>query len=146
MAMTSVDGAFDDYRQHPREHLPSNRSFAWVMAGAFSLLGSWPLIRSAPPRWWALATAVAFLLAGILTPASLTPLNRAWMVSAHFLGKIINPIVMAILFYGLFTPLAIVMRWNGRDALRFRFDPRATTYWQSRTANQIDSESLVNQF
>lgn len=116
------------------------------MAGAFVAIGGWPLWRGGEPRWWSLGLAALFLLVGWLAPSVLTPLNRAWMKLAYLMSRVVNPVVMAILFYGLFTPIAVFMRLFGRDALRLKFDRNARSYWQLRNAQVLDAKSLANQF
>jgi len=139
-------GAHEDYQRHAAHALPSNRSFAWVMTAFFALIAFWPLVKGLPLRPWALGAAAAFLLAGLLFPHALTPLNRAWMALALLLSRVFNPIMMGLLFYGVFTPIAIIGRLFGRDPLRVRLDAQAPSYWISRTPGSITADSLKNQF
>jgi len=67
-------------------------------------------------------------LVSIIKPSLLRPFNMGWMKLGLLLGRIVNPIVLGLLFFGLFTPLAILMRLFGRDELRLK-KKRNTTHW-----------------
>jgi hypothetical protein len=60
------------------------------------------------------------------------------------LSKIVSPIVFGIIFFGLFTPIAILMRLWGRDELRLKFK-RKTSHWISRS-EPIQADSFKQQF
>ena len=125
---------------------PSNRSFGFVFSAFFLLLCLAPLRRHHPPRWWALAIAVAFLAVTILAPGLLKPLNRAWMQLGHLLGRITTPVVTGLLFYVVFTPAAYLMRLFGKDPLRLRFDAQTNSYWQERRPPGPPPADMANQF
>ena len=83
-------------------------------------------------RLWALIAAGVFAAAGLFAPALLRPLNRVWFLFGMILHKVVNPLVMGLLFYATITPMAFVMRLMGKDPLRRRFDPEAKSYWIER--------------
>ena len=76
-------------------------------------------------RAWALALACAFGLLGIAAPRFLDPVYRAWMAVGEGLGWVNRWILLGIVFYGVLTPMGIVMRLAGRDPMRRRFNVRA---------------------
>jgi Saxitoxin biosynthesis operon protein SxtJ len=116
---------------------PSNRSFGLVFAAIFLAAGAWPLVRGADPRVWALGVAAAFLIAALLRPALLAPLNRTWLRLGLAMHRVVNPVVMAVLFYGVLTPFALVLRLGGkRFGAASRPDPNASTYWIDRRAER----------
>ncbi len=82
----------------------SDRSFGIVMAIVFTIIGAWPLLSEGPPRWWALTAATLFYGVALLRPALLAPLNRLWFRFGLLLNKIISPLIMGLLFYGVMTP------------------------------------------
>ncbi|MBV9561917.1 MAG: hypothetical protein JOY90_15925 [Bradyrhizobium sp.] len=123
----------------------SDRSFGLVMAAALlvvSLLNGWHRGRLWP---WELGLALVFLLAAWLAPSALHPLNRLWMRLGLVLHKIVNPIVMGLLFYGTIWPTGIVMRLRGRDLLRLKREPAAESYWIVREPGPAP-ESMRDQF
>ena len=123
----------------------SDRTFGLVMAGALAVLAlfnGWHHGRLWP---WMLLAAALFLVLGLLRPSLLHPLNRLWMMLGLLLHKIVNPIVMGLLFYGTILPTGLVMRLRGRDLLRLKRDPAAETYWIKRTPGPAP-ETMKDQF
>jgi hypothetical protein len=123
----------------------SDRTFGLVMAGALALLSlvnGWHLGRVWP---WTSAAAVLFVIAALLWPSSLRPLNRLWMKLGLLLHRIVNPIVMGLLFYGTIWPTGLVMRMRGRDLLRLKRDPSAASYWIARAPGPAP-ETMKDQF
>ena len=107
----------------------SDRSFGVVMAvalAAITLLNAWHSGRLWP---WTGGLAALFLGAALLRPSILHPLNLIWSRFGLLLHKVVNPIVMALLFYGTVLPTGLVMRMMGRDLLRLKRQPDADSYW-----------------
>ncbi len=124
----------------------SERGFGVVFAVVFVVIGLWPLVDGGAVRVWALVAAGVFLAAGFLVPAALRPLNRVWFLFGMVLHKIVNPLVMGLLFYLTITPMALVMRLLGKDPLNRRFDSQAKSYWIERRPAGPAPESMRNQF
>jgi hypothetical protein len=125
----------------------SNRSLGLVFAVVFAAVALLPLLRGLPPRKWALAVSGAFALAAWLAPAVLAPLNRFWTGLGLALHRITNPIVLGLLFYGVFTPLGLFYRRVlGKDFLKLKRDAGADTYWIERRPPGPPPESMLNQF
>jgi hypothetical protein len=124
----------------------SDRNFGLVIAAAFLLIGLGPLRHGHTPRWWALALACVFALVAVSRPALLARLNRLWMKLGIVLGKVVSPIALGILFYGVLTPLAAVIRLTGKDPLRLKLDRAAESYWITRTPPGPAPDSMTNQF
>ncbi len=124
----------------------SDRSFGIVMAIVFAVIGAWPLLSEGPPRWWALIAAAVFCSLAFLRPALLAPLNRLWFRFGLLLNKITSPLIMGLLFYGVMTPYAYILRWLGKDLLRLRFEPSAESYWIERKPPGPAPETIKRQF
>jgi hypothetical protein len=124
----------------------SDRSFGLVIAAVLLLVALGPLRHGHTPRWWALAVAVMFALVALAKPALLARLNRLWMKLGILLGKVVSPIALGILFYGVLTPLAVVIRLTGKDPLRLKLDPAADSYWILRKPPGPPPDSMTNQF
>jgi Saxitoxin biosynthesis operon protein SxtJ len=124
----------------------SDRSFGLVFTAVFAIAGLAPLWSGRPVRWWALAVGAAFLLAAWLRPSALTLLNRAWLQVGHAISRVTSPIVLGILFYGVFTPYGWTMRLFGRDRLHLRFDRTASSYWMLRQPPGPSADSMSRQF
>jgi len=125
---------------------PSNRSFGFVFAAVFSAIGFISLFSSKGVLIWAFVAGAAFALAAIVIPVVLTPLNRLWLKFGILLHKIVSPIVLAIMFFVVITPIGIVMRLVGKDPLRLRLDKNTNSYWIERIPPGPAPESLKDQF
>lgn len=124
----------------------SDRSFGLVFAAVFVIIACWPLFYGETPRWWALGMALAFAAVAIWKPVLLAGLNRLWIKLGVLLGKIVSPIALGILFYGVLTPIGALVRLSGKDPLRLKLDPGAGSYWISRTPPGPPPDSMTNQF
>ena len=93
----------------------SNRSFGFVFAVVFALIGMWPLIGGHAARLWALAIAAAFLLIALVRPKLLAPGNRLWTRFGLVLHRVVNPLIMGLIFFLAVTPTALVMRALGKE-------------------------------
>ena len=88
--------------------------------------------------------ALIFLLVTLVKSDALLPLNKLWMLFGLLLGMIVSPIVLGIIFFGIFTPIAILMRIVRRDELRLHTTHKAS-YWITRN-EQIKPDSFKQQF
>jgi hypothetical protein len=124
----------------------SDRAFGFVFTVGFALIGLWPLWDSRPPRLWALGIAVVFVAAALSRPAVLAPLNRLWTRLGLLLHKVVNPVIMAVMFFLTVTPIALIMRILDKDPLRLNFEPEAKTYWIERRPPGPAPETMKRQF
>jgi hypothetical protein len=124
----------------------SDRTFGLVFAVFFLIVGAFPLLRGGPVRMWAFPVAAVFLVAALLFPSVLHPLNRLWTRFGLLLHKVTNPLILGILFYLVFTPFGLVFRMLGKDLLRRRTDPNARSYWIERQPPGPAPETMANQF
>ena len=129
-----------------RRALPSNRSFGALFVVVFALVGAWGWWRGNALYPWAFALSALTLLLTLLTPDWLAPANRAWMKLGELLNRIVSPIALGLIFFGVLTPMALAMRLFGRDAMKRRFEPSARTYWIERDPPGPDPSGLPNQF
>lgn len=124
----------------------SNRSFGVVFAVVFAVIGLWPLIGAGPVRLWALAVSLVFLLLAFIAPKTLAPLNRLWLKFGLLLHKVVNPVIMAVMFFLVITPTALVVRLIGKRLLQTSFDREAASYWIERDPPGPDPADMQNQF
>ena len=122
--------------------IPSNRNFGVVFFIVFFLISLYPLLNNETIRLWALAISLIFLLLGILNSTILTPLNKLWFKFGIFLGKIISPLIMGIIFFIVVTPIGLLMKLFGKDLLSLKFNDKKT-YWIEK--NEPKSK-MKNQF
>ena len=138
--------AHESYTRDEAVQGSSNRSFGLVFAGVFALIGFAPLISAGGVRLWAVVLAVVFLVAALAFPGVLTPLNRLWMRFGLLLHRIVSPVVLGIMFFGVITPMGLLMRALGKDPLRLRLDKPARSYWIERTPPGPAPETFKDQF
>ncbi len=127
---------------------PSERSFGFTFAAVFSLFGLWLFWRRGQSLWSAalLAAALGFLIAAIASPQVLRPINLLWLKFGLVLHRIVNPIVMGLLFFVVFLPTGIIMRLLGRDLLRLKRNPNGVSYWIVRSPEADRLSNMKNQF
>jgi hypothetical protein len=141
-------GFHEDFRRDEAVAPPSEKSFGITFAVVALLLAVW--------LWWrkdmpvsglvSLAASALFLAAGFFAPALLRPLNRLWLKFGLLLHRVINPLVMGLLFFAVFTPMGMLMRLGGKDFLRLKFRAPDASYWISRTDPANAPGSMRNQF
>lgn len=124
----------------------SDRAFGLIVGGIFLLIGCWPLLHGHAPRWYVVVPAAFLVIFGIVAPRLLAPLNRAWMRLGLLLHRVVAPVLMGIVFFGVVLPIAMIMRLRGKDPLRLRFDRDAADYWVVRDPPGPAPEGLRNQF
>lgn len=144
--MAESQGFHEQFNRDDGVKAGSERAFGLVFAAVFILVGLWPLISAGGVHVWALAVAALFTAAALLAPGVLKPLNRAWFLFGKLLHAIVNPLVMALLFFVTVTPIALIMRLAGKDPLRLKFDREAKSYWIERAPPGPAPESLRRQF
>ena len=112
--------------------ISSNRSFGIVFFIVFILIAFYPLINQEEIRIWSVLISLLFLILGIINSKILTPLNKVWFKFGIFLGKIISPIVMGLIFFLVVTPIAFLMRMLEKDLLNLKFS-KNNSYWVEKT-------------
>jgi len=128
-------------------NLPSERSFGFLFTAVFAGLGGYGFYKgwnhTAYVIWFSASIVVSLIT--IFAPRILVPFNWAWFQLGQLLGKIVNPIVLGIIFFGFLTPIAFVGRLFGRDELRLKWRP-VDSYWIDRVPPGPVSNSFKNQF
>jgi hypothetical protein len=135
----------EDFTRERHASVPSDWSFGVVFTVVFLVLGVLPLRHGRPIRLWCEILSGAILLVTLIRPRLLHRFNQVWTRCGKLLGKIVNPIVTALLFFLVFTPAAVILRWLGKDLLGLAFDAQAKTYWRPRSESGPES-SMVDQF
>lgn len=125
--------------------LPSNRKFGCFFTAVSWLAAAYSIYIGNTHLFYVFSTIGGCLFAvTLIRPDQLLPLNKLWMGLGRLIGKVVNPVVMAVIFFGVFTPAALVARLCGRDELRLRFK-RQATHWVRRE-KQAEFSSFKNQF
>ena len=109
----------------------SNRTFGILFFLVFLVIGIWPITNGEYVRWWSIIISLISLFLGIINSKILTPFNKIWIKIGELLGRVIAPIVMAIIYFFTITPMAILLKLLRKDLLRIKFSS-VTTYWIKR--------------
>ena len=123
--------------------ISSNRSFGLVFFVVFLAIALWPLKSGEEFRLWSLVLSIIFFILGVLNSKLLTPLNRLWFKLGMFLGSIVSPIVMGMVYFIVVTPTGVFMRLLGKDLLKTSKEKYTSTYWMKRNKQQ---SSMRKQF
>jgi hypothetical protein len=124
----------------------SDRSFGVTFSAVGAILALWPLLNAEAPRWWLLAFAAALLAVSLVAPRLLRPLNKIWLRIGLLLHKVVSPVILAIIFFGVLAPFGVAMRIAGRDQLRLRRDKSVSSYWIARQPPGPAPKSMARQF
>lgn len=135
------------------------RTFAYIWAFIFFVIGIYPLyksdfsglltidslqaLKSLTIRSWSLYACLAFVIVGTFMPRVLTWFYKIWVKFGELIGGVISKIILLILFYGLFTPISIVLKVLRKDLLHKKLDKKSQSYWLDRT---MQPGSLKKQF
>ena len=113
----------------------SNKSFGLLFFVVFLIIGLWPLKNGENLNIYFITASVVFLILGLLNSKLLTPLNKSWIKLGEILGVIIAPVVMALVYFVILTPLSLIVRLFGKDLLGLKLLKNKETYWIKRKKN-----------
>ena len=125
--------------------LPSNKKFGFFFTCIFFIGAGYSYINNY--FGWGyifVAIAVIFFCFSIFNPGALLPLNKLWMRFGSLLGMVVSPILLGIIFFGIFTPISFLMRLSGRDELLLKLN-NASSHWIVREG-KIQASSFKKQF
>jgi hypothetical protein len=138
--MTTEAQSFTDIK------VSSTRSFAVVFCVVFAIIGLLPLVAGGGVRVWALAVSAVFLFFTFFFTSVLQPLNVLWFRFGMLLSRIVNPIVMLLIYALTIVPFGVAARLFGKDLLKLKLDPNAKSYWVEREPPGPMPESIEQQF
>ena len=121
----------------------SVKSFGILFFLVFLIIGFWPKIAGDEIRLWSIIISIIFLVLGLINSKVLVPLNKYWIKLGEFLGKIIAPIVMLIIYFVIVTPIGLLLKIFQKDILNVKSDKNLNSYWIERDK---DLGPMKNQF
>jgi saxitoxin biosynthesis operon SxtJ-like protein len=124
----------------------SNRSFGVTFAFVSLIIAVWPLWSGGHVRIWAIVAALGFAVVAFVAPDWFAPFNRAWFWLGQALHHVVNPVVMALIYFGSVVPTGLVLKMLGKDPLRLRRDRAAVSYWVPRDPPGPPPGSMPKQF
>lgn len=126
--------------------MDSNRAFGTVFLIILILVAVYGKWNNLVWYRWPAIGAVILLIVILVRPTILIPINRTWMRFGNVMHRLTNPILIGVIFFGIFAPLGILMRLAGRDILKRRYNEKVPTYWIKRIPPGPPADDLKNQF
>ena len=128
-------------------NLPSDRKFGYFFTFVFALIAI--ATTAIYGRYLvgivAAAISLGFLFTTLTRPSLLRGLNKSWAYLGLLMGLIISPVVLGLIYFGMFTPLAVVLRLKGRDELRLK-NKNLKSNWIVREPLGPSPESFKDQY
>ena len=143
--MEKMTNFHEDLERHSPQN-GSDRAFGLLFSALSAAIALWPLRAGLPVRLPFLLLTAGLLAVSLGRPSLLGPLNRIWTRVGMLLGRVVNPVVTALLFFLVFTPVGMLARFLGKDPLRLKWKPEADTYWITRDRADDPRERLAKQF
>ena len=126
--------------------LPSNRKFGFFFSVIFTIISIYLFFYdNYNTAYIFLVISIIFFLITILKADLLLPFNKLWMSFGFILGLIVNPVVLGIIYFLVFTPTGLIMRLFKRDELRIKLKKR-NSYWKLRSKGDVDVDLFKQQF
>jgi len=133
---------FNDNHHNAGLKIGSNRNFGIVFFFVFLIIAVYPIIYDGEIRIWSLIFSFIFLILGLLNSKFLSPLNNLWFKFGIFLGKIVSPFIMGMIFFFVVTPIALIMKLLRKDVLNLKYN-KNKTYWIEKSGQK---SKMKNQF
>ncbi len=122
--------------------LGSNKSFGIVFFVVFLIVAIYPILGDGSLRLWSLVISIVFLILGLLNSKILSPLNKLWFRFGIFLGRVLSPIIMGVIFFLVVTPTGYLLRLFKKDVLNLSFNDNKS-YWIEKKGPK---SKMKNQF
>jgi hypothetical protein len=143
----------EDFSRKEEVKGSSDRSFGLTVGGILLAIAGvrtgLHLWDGTAPGWFEGVLAgigLALVAFGLAAPERLAPLNRAWTKLGLILFKVVNPVVLGLIYLTTIVPIGLLMRLMGRDLLNLEFDRRAASYWVVREPPGPAPETMIRQF
>jgi hypothetical protein len=139
----------EDFRDDEPIEVSSDRAFGCTVGSVLMLIAAAKALMAGMVGLTVLlifSAGAALLLLGVVAPARLSTLNRLWMKIGAMMARVVNPIVLALLFFLVVTPVGALMRLLGKRPLRLTAEPDAPSYWIERMQSGSDPSSMKRRF
>ena len=147
--MSQNSSLHENYRDEEPTETGSDRTFGCTVGSMLMLIGAAKTFVAGAISSVAcliFALGALLLLLGIFVPARLSALNRLWLKVGTAIAEVVNPIIFALLFFLVVTPMALFMRIVGKRPLRLAADRTAATYWIEREPPAGEGSTMRRQF
>lgn len=122
------------------------RKFGFTMSAVLLLVAAFLFWKQKPSMQYFLYAGLGLGVLGLILPQLLRPFYYFWMALAVLMGFVMTRVILTLLYFGLFTPIAILVRLLGKDLLEERWNKNAETYWSKRPSAPFDPRAAENMF
>lgn len=134
---------WSDIPRNPTPRMLRQFAALWILVFGSLALWQWYQGQPSTARWTALISAVGIL--GVARPRLARPVFVGWMILAFPIGWVVSRVLLGLVFFGLFTPMAAVFRLMGRDELLLRRRRDGASYWRPK-AQAADRGQYFRQY
>lgn len=117
----------------------SNKFFGLIFCFIFLLISFYPIINGGNIRVWALIISLIFFVLSSFFSVYLTSLKIIWIKIGTFIGLFISPLIIAVIFFLVVTPISLLLKLLNKDILNLRFNGD-NTYWRERKNYTVNME------
>ena len=126
--------------------LPSNKKFGFTFSTIFFILAVYFLYEEFQKIGFIFFfLSILFLLISIFKASLLSRVNILWMTFGLIIGRIINPIIMGFIFFGIFTPVSLIFKIIKRDELELKLNNKKSL-WKKPKLQTNNYDLFKNQF
>ncbi len=136
---------FEDLK-HIKSGIRELREFGVVMGAILIVFADVAMLRGKAFGPYVLGIGLVFALLGLMAPAILKPLQKAWMGLGIVLGFFASRIILSIIFFGVITPIGLLMKLSGKDILDEHIEKSKASYWHQRPDVLRPKASYENQY
>jgi hypothetical protein len=145
--MAAKNFSHENFDRIEKVKLGSDRNFGLTFSAFFMLLAVGPLFLHHHFRPWAFVLSIICLIVAMISPQWFKSLNIIWTQLGLLLNRIVSPVVLAILFFLVFTPMGYLLRFFKKDILDLAWSPQSTSYWIASPENTAaETSSMRDQF
>lgn len=122
------------------------RAFGLTVGVVLLLIAAWLLWKARPSSVYFAAVGATLAGLGVVLPVALKPLYRVWMTFAVVMGFVMTRVILTVIYFGLFTPVALTLKLLGKDLLEERWNKTAASYWVKRQQVPFDPADAERMF
>jgi len=122
------------------------RKFGITMGGVLFLIGIFLVVKGKASYPYVMALVLALTLLGSLIPHLLKPFYFFWMGLATVMGFVMTRVILVLLYYLVFTPMALFMKMRGKDLLSRKYDGMCESYWVRKDNKAFNKERYTKQY
>ena len=118
----------------------SNKSFGIVFFIFFLILSFYFYFTEKNINLYLISISLIFLVLGLINSSILTPLNLLWLKFGILLGRVVSPIIMGLVFFGVVTPTGLIMKILKKDLLKLKRSEKKSYWIERKTKSEMKNQ------